>query len=55
MILSYELKFFALRSVHQVTSFELSKTVFGKNFIIKDVGGAQKLCDVEKKGMKKCF
>ena len=48
-ILSYELKFLALRSVHQLTSFELSKTVFGQFFIIKDVGGAQKLSDVGKK------
>ena len=44
--------FFALHSVHQDASFELSKTVFGqffKFFIIKGVGGVQKLPNVEKK------
>ena len=44
---------FALRSLHQDASFELSKTVFGqffKFFIIRGFGGVQKLPDVEKKG-----
>ena len=51
-VLCRELGFFALRSVHQDASFELSKTVIGQFFkfvIIRRFRGVKKLPCMEKK------
>ena len=51
-VLCKEMGFFALRSVHQDASIELSKTVFGQFLIIRGFGWVNKLPDMEKKVTK---
>ena len=52
-IFCYELKFFALRSVLQVTSFELSKNVFVQFVHHKGCRGGPKVIWHGKKSMNK--